>query len=93
MDLPTPSTLTRRAEDALERLRTDLSALISAQPPGGAPSAAHLIDAGRRLIDAGRLDVSGSVSDVLPLEDVVEGVDRLAGKRGDPIRLVVRPWA
>ena len=45
------------------------------------------------LVRSGRLDVSGSVSDVLSLEDVVDGVDRLANKRGNPIRLVVRPWA
>lgn len=44
-----------------------------------------------RLVDSGRLDVSDSVSEVLQLEDIVEAVDRLATKRGDPIRLVVRP--
>jgi D-arabinose 1-dehydrogenase-like Zn-dependent alcohol dehydrogenase len=47
----------------------------------------HLVD----LVAAGRLDVSASVSDVLPLEDVVRGVERLASKENDPIRLVVRP--
>jgi D-arabinose 1-dehydrogenase-like Zn-dependent alcohol dehydrogenase len=46
-----------------------------------------------QLVDHGRLDVSGSVSDVLPLEDVARGVDRLTRKEGDPIRLVVQPWA
>jgi Zn-dependent alcohol dehydrogenase len=46
-----------------------------------------------RLVELGRLDVSGSVSDLLPLEDVQEGVDRLTSKEGDPIRLVVQPWA
>ena len=45
------------------------------------------------LVDRGRLDVSGSVSDVLPLEDVARGVERLVRKDGDPIRLVVQPWA
>ena len=39
----------------------------------------------------GRLDVSGSISDVIPLDDVVRGVERLANKEGDPIRLVVAP--
>jgi threonine dehydrogenase-like Zn-dependent dehydrogenase len=39
----------------------------------------------------GRLDVSGSISDVMPLDDVVRGVERLAKKEGDPIRLVVAP--
>jgi D-arabinose 1-dehydrogenase-like Zn-dependent alcohol dehydrogenase len=44
-----------------------------------------------RLVELGRLDVSDSVSDVLALEDIVDAVDRLATKRDDPIRLVVRP--
>ncbi len=45
------------------------------------------------LVAHGRLDVSGSISDVLPLEDVGRGVERLTSKEGDPIRLVVQPWA
>jgi D-arabinose 1-dehydrogenase-like Zn-dependent alcohol dehydrogenase len=44
-----------------------------------------------RLVELGRLDVSDSVSAVLPLDDIVDAVDQLANKRGDPIRLVVRP--
>jgi D-arabinose 1-dehydrogenase-like Zn-dependent alcohol dehydrogenase len=47
-----------------------------------------------RLIEfvaTGRLDVSGSISDVMPLDDVVRGVERLATKEGDPIRLIVAP--
>jgi D-arabinose 1-dehydrogenase-like Zn-dependent alcohol dehydrogenase len=44
-----------------------------------------------RLVELGRLDVSDSVSDVLALEDIVDAVDRLATKRGDPVRLVIRP--
>jgi D-arabinose 1-dehydrogenase-like Zn-dependent alcohol dehydrogenase len=51
---------------------------------------AHL-DSLVRLVELGRLDVSDSVSDVLPLDDIVDAVDRLATKRGDPVRLVVRP--
>jgi threonine dehydrogenase-like Zn-dependent dehydrogenase len=43
------------------------------------------------LVASGRLDVSRSVSDVLPLEEVARGVERLARKEGNPIRLVVRP--
>ena len=43
------------------------------------------------LVGTGRLDVSRSVSDVLPLEEVARGVERLACKEGNPIRLVVRP--
>ena len=43
------------------------------------------------IVGARRLDVSGSVSDVMPLDDVARGVERLARKEGNPIRLVVRP--
>jgi D-arabinose 1-dehydrogenase-like Zn-dependent alcohol dehydrogenase len=43
------------------------------------------------FVAGGRLDVSGSISDVMPLDDVVRGVERLANKEGDPIRLVVAP--
>lgn len=43
------------------------------------------------LVAHGRLDVSASVSGVLPLEEVSEGVRRLAAKDGDPVRLMVRP--
>jgi threonine dehydrogenase-like Zn-dependent dehydrogenase len=45
------------------------------------------------LVAAGRLDVSRSISDVMPLSDVARGVERLASKEGDPIRLVVAPGA
>jgi threonine dehydrogenase-like Zn-dependent dehydrogenase len=43
------------------------------------------------LVTSGRLDVSRSISDVMPLEEVARGVERLARKEGNPIRLVVRP--
>jgi threonine dehydrogenase-like Zn-dependent dehydrogenase len=43
------------------------------------------------FVAGGRLDVAGSISDVMPLDDVVRGVERLASKEGDPIRLVVAP--
>lgn len=46
-----------------------------------------------QLVASGRLDVSGSVSAVLPLEEVAAGVEQLTSKRGNPIRLVVQPWA
>lgn len=46
-----------------------------------------------RLVETGRLDISGSISDVMPLEEVGRGVERLTSKEGDPIRLVVQPWA
>ncbi|MFE2312512.1 zinc-binding dehydrogenase [Streptomyces sp. NPDC059441] len=44
-----------------------------------------------RLTENGRLDFSRSISDVLPLEQAAEAVERLEHKKGDPIRLVLRP--
>jgi threonine dehydrogenase-like Zn-dependent dehydrogenase len=46
-----------------------------------------------RLVSSGRLDVSRSISDVMPLSEVARGVERLESKEGDPIRLVVAPGA
>jgi 2-desacetyl-2-hydroxyethyl bacteriochlorophyllide A dehydrogenase len=43
------------------------------------------------LLARGRLDLSGSISDVIPLEDVADGVRRLAEKEGDPVRIIVKP--
>jgi 2-desacetyl-2-hydroxyethyl bacteriochlorophyllide A dehydrogenase len=43
------------------------------------------------LLARGRLDLAGSISDVIPLADVADGVRRLAEKEGDPVRIVVRP--
>ncbi len=45
------------------------------------------------LVRLGRLDISGSVSALLPLEQVADGVEQLVSKTGNPIRLVVQPWA
>ncbi len=44
-----------------------------------------------RLVASGRLDVSRSVSEVMPLEEVSRGVEQLSKKVGNPIRLVVTP--
>lgn len=44
-----------------------------------------------RLLAGGRLDLAASISDVIPLDDVVDGVRRLAEKEGDPVRIMVRP--
>ena len=44
-----------------------------------------------RLVELGRLDVSDSISAVLPLDDIVDAVDQLATKRGNPVRLVIKP--
>ena len=45
------------------------------------------------LLANGRLDLSGSISDVISLDEIEEGVRRLAEKDGDPVRLIVRPGA
>ncbi|MGW7265920.1 zinc-binding dehydrogenase [Streptomyces sp. NPDC054842] len=44
-----------------------------------------------RLIQNGRLDFSGSISDVLPLTEAARAVERLEQKEGNPIRLILRP--
>jgi threonine dehydrogenase-like Zn-dependent dehydrogenase len=49
------------------------------------------LDALVRLLAAGRLDLTTSISDVIPLSDVATGVRRLAEKDGDPVRIVVKP--
>ena len=41
------------------------------------------------LVERGRLDLSASISSRLPLEQAAEGVEALATKRGDPVRLVL----
>jgi threonine dehydrogenase-like Zn-dependent dehydrogenase len=43
------------------------------------------------LLAAGRLDLSGSISELLPLSDVDRGVETLASKAGNPVRLVITP--
>src|SRR5439155_7573304 len=45
------------------------------------------------LIARNRLDLSGSISEVLPLDRVQEGVDRLTSKEGSPVRILVAPQA
>jgi len=44
-----------------------------------------------RMVASGRLDLSRSVSHVVPLEDVARGVERLRTKEGNPVRIVVKP--
>ena len=43
------------------------------------------------LLANGRLDLSASISDVIALDDIEEGVRRLAEKDGDPVRILVTP--
>src|SRR6195952_4246712 len=44
-----------------------------------------------RLVSTGRLDVSQSVGDVIPLDDIALGVHGLETKEGNPVRIVVNP--
>ncbi|OGL02377.1 MAG: hypothetical protein A3E31_16775 [Candidatus Rokubacteria bacterium RIFCSPHIGHO2_12_FULL_73_22] len=46
-----------------------------------------------RLVAEGTLDLSPSVTDVIPLDAINEGFRRAFTKEGDPIRIVVRPGA
>ena len=43
------------------------------------------------LVSRGRLDLSRSISDVVSLEDVAMGIQKLDTADGDPIRILVRP--
>ncbi|BBY31450.1 zinc-binding dehydrogenase [Mycolicibacterium sediminis] len=43
------------------------------------------------LVSRGRLDLSRSISAIVPLEDVAAGIDKLDRADGDPIRILVQP--
>ena len=43
------------------------------------------------LVSRGRLDISRSISDVVPLEDIREAIGKLERHEGDPIRILVKP--
>ena len=43
------------------------------------------------LVSTGRLDISRSISGVVALEDVAEGIHRLETHEGNPIRILVQP--
>ncbi len=43
------------------------------------------------LVSLGRLDLSRSISDVVSLEDVALGIEKLDKADGDPIRILVQP--
>jgi threonine dehydrogenase-like Zn-dependent dehydrogenase len=43
------------------------------------------------LVSRGRLDLSRSISEIVPLEDVAKGIEKLAHHEGDPIRILVKP--
>jgi len=44
-----------------------------------------------RLVSLGRLDLSRSISCVIPLEDIAEGIGMLERAEGNPIRILVAP--
>jgi threonine dehydrogenase-like Zn-dependent dehydrogenase len=44
-----------------------------------------------RLVASGRLDLSGSISETLPLDQAADGVEALESKRGNPVRIVLVP--
>jgi 2-desacetyl-2-hydroxyethyl bacteriochlorophyllide A dehydrogenase len=43
------------------------------------------------LLSRGRLDLSRSVSEIIPLERVEDGIHRLVSREGNPIRILVQP--
>ena len=44
------------------------------------------------LVAYGRLDLEGSISEVVGLDDIETGIDHLRNKVGNPIRILVDPW-
>lgn len=44
-----------------------------------------------RLVSMGRLDLSRSISRIIPLEDIREGIEMLERGDGNPIRILVQP--
>lgn len=43
------------------------------------------------LVSTGRLDISRSISEIVPLDDIRAGIDKLERQEGNPIRILVRP--
>ena len=44
-----------------------------------------------KLLSNGRLDLSRSISDIVSLEDVRVGIEKLERQDGNPIRILVKP--
>ena len=44
-----------------------------------------------RLVSLGRLDLSRSISRIIPLADIRDGIDALEHADGNPIRILVQP--
>ena len=45
-----------------------------------------------RLVGSGKLDLSASVSEVLPLNEINLALEKIAMRTGDTLRIVVLPW-
>ena len=43
------------------------------------------------LVSRGRLDLTRSISEIVPLEDVAEGIAKLDRAEGNPIRILIQP--
>jgi D-arabinose 1-dehydrogenase-like Zn-dependent alcohol dehydrogenase len=43
------------------------------------------------LVSLGRLDLTRSISDIVPLEEIAVGIEKLANQDGNPIRILVKP--
>jgi len=54
-------------------------------------SEAHHVQELIEFAGQGRLDLSHSVTEVMPLEKAAEALDKLANKVGNPIRIVLKP--
>lgn len=44
-----------------------------------------------KLVSAGRLDLSRSISEIVALEDIHRGIEKLERQDGNPIRILVKP--
>jgi threonine dehydrogenase-like Zn-dependent dehydrogenase len=44
-----------------------------------------------KLLSMGRLDLSRSISDIVALEDVRVGIEKLERQEGNPIRILIKP--
>jgi threonine dehydrogenase-like Zn-dependent dehydrogenase len=44
-----------------------------------------------QLVSRGRLDLSRSISQIIPLEDIRDGIRILEHAEGNPIRVLVQP--
>jgi threonine dehydrogenase-like Zn-dependent dehydrogenase len=43
------------------------------------------------LVSSGRLDISRSISEIVSLEDIAEGIEKLERQQCNPIRILVKP--